>query len=169
MNKKILLFALFFINQPVFSDGSEFNASSGTLFIPMVIIGSGLIYDVKLQLNPEGLFSVLSYNTTKKNSSESAEPLLISGSGVVERNLPDDVEGSRHQKFILRLASGQTVLISHNIDLAPKINSLAAGDTVEFYGEYVWNSQGGLVHWTHHDPDGFHESGWLKHASIVYR
>ncbi|MCF7969718.1 MAG: DUF3465 domain-containing protein [Methylococcaceae bacterium] len=169
MNKKILLLALLCINQPAFSDGSEFNASSGALFIPTVIIGNQLIYDAKLQLNSEGLFSVSSYNATKEKSSESTEPLLISGSGVVEKNLPDDIDGSRHQKFILKLASGQTVLISHNIDLAPRINSLAVGNTVEFYGEYVWNSKGGLVHWTHHDPSGIHESGWLKHAGIVYR
>ena len=70
----------------------------------------------------------------------------VTGSGVVIKNLADDTSASRHQKFILRLASGQTLLIAHNIDLAPRINSLRKGDTVKFYGEYEWNAKGGVVH-----------------------
>jgi hypothetical protein len=95
--------------------------------------------------------------------------LQVEGSGVVIKILPDDTQGSRHQKFILRLSSGQTILISHNIDLAHRINSLHEGDRVEFFGEYEWNSKGGLVHWTHHDPDGLHKGGWLKHNGTTYR
>ena len=93
----------------------------------------------------------------------------VSGSGIVIRNLADDTSGSRHQKFILKLSSGQTLLISHNIDLAPRINSLHEGDTVNFYGEYEWNSKGGVVHWTHHDPGGNHVAGWLKHNGVTYQ
>ena len=95
--------------------------------------------------------------------------LQVTGSGIVIRVLPDDTKGSQHQKFILRLSSGQTLLMSHNIDLAPRINSLRKGDLVEFYGEYEWNSKGGIVHWTHHDPDGHHVSGWLKHKGTTYQ
>jgi hypothetical protein len=95
--------------------------------------------------------------------------LQVGGSGVVSRILPDDNEGDRHQKFILRLSSGQTVLIAHNIDLAPRLDSIKEGDTIEFYGEYEWNSKGGVVHWTHHDPDARHEDGWLKHNGNIYK
>lgn len=95
--------------------------------------------------------------------------LQVQGDGQVIRILPDDNEGSRHQRFILRLGSSQTLLVAHNIDLAPRINSLAVGDTVEFFGEYEWNSQGGVLHWTHHDPNGRHVDGWLKHRGQVYR
>ena len=35
--------------------------------------------------------------------------------------LPDDNKGTRHQRFILKLSSGQTLLVAHNIDLADKI------------------------------------------------
>jgi hypothetical protein len=83
--------------------------------------------------------------------------------------LSDDLDGSRHQRFILKLASGQTVLISHNMDLAPRIDSLRKGDMVEFYGEYEWNPKGGVVHWTHHDPNGRHVAGWLKHRGKTYQ
>ncbi len=95
--------------------------------------------------------------------------LQVSGEGIVIRTLPDDTKGSQHQKFVLKLSSGQTLLISHNIDVAPRINSLREGDTVEFYGEYEWNSKGGVLHWTHHDPGGRHENGWLKHKGTAYQ
>jgi hypothetical protein len=91
----------------------------------------------------------------------------VQGGGVVDRVLPDDTRGSRHQRFIVRLASGQTLLVSHNIDIAPRLAPLDAGDRVKFRGEYVWNDQGGLVHWTHHDPSGEHEAGWLKRGATV--
>jgi len=95
--------------------------------------------------------------------------LQIQGEGVVTKILPDDLEGSRHQRFLLRLSTGQTLLVAHNIDLAPRINSLRTGNTVEFYGEYEWNSKGGVIHWTHHDPGGRHISGWLKHDGKTYQ
>ncbi len=95
--------------------------------------------------------------------------LQVQGDGQVIRMLPDDNDGSRHQRFILRLGSSQTLLVAHNIDLAPRISTLAVGDTVEFYGEYEWNSQGGVLHWTHHDPNGRHADGWLRHKDQVYR
>lgn len=94
--------------------------------------------------------------------------IQISGSGKVIRILSDDNKGSRHQRFILLLSSGQTLLVAHNIDLAPKISTLQKGDVVQFFGEYEWNSKGGVIHWTHQDPDGRHISGWLKHKGLKY-
>lgn len=98
-----------------------------------------------------------------------ADQTQVQGAGVVTRLLSDDNKGSRHQRFILRLSSGQTLLVAHNIDLAPRIPGLQVGDTVEYSGEYVWNPKGGVVHWTHRDPDGRHAGGWLKHGGRVYR
>jgi hypothetical protein len=43
--------------------------------------------------------------------------LQIGGSGQVIKILPDDNKDKRHQRFILKLGSGQTLLIAHNIDL----------------------------------------------------
>lgn len=93
----------------------------------------------------------------------------LRGSGTVIKLLADDNDGSRHQRFVLRLNSGRTLLISHNIDLAPRIESLQPGDTVEFNGEYEWNAKGGLVHWTHHDPQGHHVAGWIRHRQRIYQ
>ena len=94
--------------------------------------------------------------------------IQVRGSGKVSRILSDDNKGSRHQRFILRLSSGQTLLVAHNIDLAPRINNLQNGDSVQFYGEYEWNSKGGVIHWTHHDPGSQHVGGWLKHNGRKY-
>jgi hypothetical protein len=95
--------------------------------------------------------------------------IQVSGEGEVIRVLPDDEDGDRHQKFILKLNSNQTLLISHNIDIAPRVSDLRVGDTVSFNGEYEWNSQGGVVHWTHHDPSGRHEGGWLEKGGTKYQ
>ncbi|EOG7737091.1 DUF3465 domain-containing protein, partial [Vibrio cholerae] len=94
--------------------------------------------------------------------------LQVQGFGQVSKVLPDDNDGSRHQKFILKLNSGQTLLVAHNIDLAPRIPNLKVGDSVEFYGEYEWNKKGGVLHWTHKDPQNRHAHGWLKHNWQVY-
>lgn len=95
--------------------------------------------------------------------------IQVMGAGKVEKILEDDLEGSRHQKFIVMLGSGETMLISHNIDLAPRIDSLQVGDRVDFYGEYEWNPKGGVIHWTHRDPEGRHFDGWIKHRGRTYQ
>lgn len=98
-----------------------------------------------------------------------ASGIQVQGEGTVTKILSDDNDGSRHQRFIVRLRSGQTVLIAHNIDLAPRIDALREGDRVAFNGEYEWNPQGGVVHWTHHDPQGRHVSGWVSHGGRAYQ
>jgi len=98
-----------------------------------------------------------------------ARDLQVEGRGTVIKVLPDDTEGGRHQRFIIRLASGQTLLVAHNIDIAPRVADLKAGDTVAFSGVYEWNAEGGTIHWTHHDPDGTHAPGWLRHDGATYQ
>ena len=88
--------------------------------------------------------------------------------GTVGSLLPDDNEGSRHQRFIMRMESGHTLLVVHNIDLAPRINGLKVGDRVTVKGEYEWNDRGGLIHWTHRDPRSAHDDGWIDHDSVRY-
>jgi cold shock CspA family protein len=93
----------------------------------------------------------------------------IEGEGIVSKVLPDDTEGGRHQKFIVALNSGQSILIAHNISLAKRIDSLKEGDSVAFNGEYVWNAIGRVIHWTHRDHQGSHVAGWLKHKGQLYQ
>ena len=110
-----------------------------------------------------------SSNALQTAFNEKKSGVQVQGEGVVSKLLADDNEGSRHQRFILALSSGQTILVAHNIDLAPRIATLKSGDSVAFNGVYEWNTKGGVVHWTHHDPGGRHQAGWLKHAGQTYQ
>lgn len=126
-----------------------------------------------------GFYQNASSNNTTTQSSPSTSieqafkakqsDVQIQGSGTVMKLLKDDLKGHKHQRFILKLTSNHTILIAHNIDLAPKIKTLKKNDTVEFYGEYEYNTKGGVIHWTHHDPKKRHIDGWLKHNNIIYQ
>lgn len=94
--------------------------------------------------------------------------VMVEVQGRVDAVLRDDTDGSRHQRFILRLSDGHTLLVSHNIDLAPRA-PLAVGDTVSLRGQYEWNAKGGVLHWTHHDPQGRREGGWVEVRGKRYR
>ncbi len=98
-----------------------------------------------------------------------ATDLQLTLEGRVKRVLADDREGSRHQRFIINVESGRTLLVAHNIDLAPRVKNLKAGDRVQIHGVYEWNEKGGVVHWTHHDPQGRHEGGWIRHQGRTYQ
>ena len=121
-----------------------------------------------IQFSPPNGIAISGNSSISRAFKNKKRNVQVEGEGVVIRILADDFDGSRHQRFILRLASGQTVLIAHNIDVAPKV-VLQKGDNVRFYGEYVWNEKGGTVHWTHHDPKGHHKDGWLKHNGRTYQ
>jgi hypothetical protein len=91
----------------------------------------------------------------------------IEESGLVRRLIPDDNNGARHQRFILDLRNGQTVLMAHNLDLAERV-PVGLGDRIRFRGMYEWNERGGLVHWTHHDPLGIEDGGFIRYRSKSY-
>ncbi len=91
----------------------------------------------------------------------------IEDSGYVVRLLADDRDDSRHQRFVLQLPGRQTVLIAHNIDISKRV-PVGLGDRVGFRGLYEWNDLGGLVHWTHHDPHGNEDGGWISHRRKNY-
>jgi hypothetical protein len=136
-----------------------------TLFCVVVYIGWDQLDGQNNSKSPTDQSNKKLYSTYgEHNSGDQAE-----GNGIVIKILPDDNDGSRHQRFILKLHSGQTLLIAHNTDLAPRLPSLKEGDTVAFNGEYEWNSKGGVVHWTHRDPSGRHMAGWLKHNGQTYQ
>jgi len=119
-----------------------------------------------LEPGPDGA-STSTGVTVEELAARHESGVMIDATGTVSRVLSDDQEGSRHQRFIVELPSGHTVLVSHNIDLAPRI-PLAAGDRVTVRGQYEWNDRGGVLHWTHHDPAGRHEEGWVDHKDRRY-
>ena len=113
--------------------------------------------------------SVESPSAQRADDASPANGDQFEGQGTVARILSDDNEGSRHQRFIVRQASGQTILIAHNIDLAPRVSPLNEGDSISFRGEYESNEKGGVVHWTHLDPHGQHPDGWINRDGEIFQ
>ncbi len=79
----------------------------------------------------------------------------------VYKLMKEDTRGRRHQRFLLKLSNGTTVLVAHNIDLAPRV-PLRVGDVVEIQGEYIWNERGGVLHYTHRSTSRRKPGGWIK-------
>ena len=94
----------------------------------------------------------------------------VTAQGVVTSVLTDDSGPSGvHQRFIIRLAgSTQTVLVDNNITIGQRA-PVIRGTEVLVHGEYVWNDQGGLIHFTHHDPAHTHEGGWIELSGVRYQ
>lgn len=81
--------------------------------------------------------------------------------GDVVRVLPDgNGEHGPHQRFLVRIDEGQTILVAHNLTLAGRL-PLHRGQPVEAHGEFIWSERGGVLHYTHHDPRGHHAPGWV--------
>jgi hypothetical protein len=137
--------------------------------VVVAVLAYGFIQKQGISIPGFSLWTQSTDSTLQNAYKNKQSDLQVQGEGVVTKILPDDLDGSRHQRFILMLRDGQTLLVSHNIDLAPKISNLRKGDTVGFYGEYEWNAKGGVIHWTHHAPGGHHIGGWLKHDGKMYK
>jgi hypothetical protein len=99
---------------------------------------------------------------------ERTSEVWVVGAGAVERILRDDTKPPRHQRLVARLHKGGTVMIVHNIDLAPRV-PLKRGDHIAFRGEYVWNDQGGVIHWTHRDKRDKRAGGWIVWKGQTFR
>jgi hypothetical protein len=101
---------------------------------------------------------------------EHRSTVQVSAQGEVTRVLADDSGPSGvHQRFIIRLAgSTQTVLVENNVTIGQRAPVVEAKDVL-VHGEYVWNDEGGLIHFTHHDPDRSHEGGWIEVGGVRYQ
>jgi hypothetical protein len=122
-----------------------------------------------LDLKPLSAGLALQDNAAVKQAfAQKQSNVWVQGTGEVTKLLPDDNRGARHQKFLVRISATQTLLFAHNIDLSPRIDALKVGDSIEFKGEYVFNPKGGVMHWTHRDPKGQHQGGWIKHQGNTF-
>jgi len=122
-----------------------------------------------LQLSiPTEQVSTVSNEAIEAAYAKKQSDVQVAGEGTVVKLLPDDNKGSRHQKFLVSINERQTLLFAHNIDLADRV-PLKQGDRVSFSGEYVYNPKGGILHWTHLDPQGQHEPGFIMLQSKKYQ
>lgn len=134
------------------------------LIIAFIVIGYAASYLPEQSTSPPP-----SSNTIEQSFKQQKSNVQLETTGKVVQLLPDDLEGSRHQKFLIKIAEGHTILVAHNIDLASRIDTLQIGDNITIYGEYEWNEKGGVIHWTHHDPAKRHADGWIKHLGKIYQ
>lgn len=91
------------------------------------------------------------------------------GRGHVIRIFDDSHDNGHFQLFNIRLESGESILVKHNIDIAPRIKNLHVGDAIEFYGLYERHIKRSVITSTHHDPEHQGKDGWIKHAGKVYQ
>ena len=137
------------------------------LLLIAVVVVVTLVRDYLVRTGRTDAPAPTTVTTVEEAAARQMSDVMLDAAGVVQRTLADDNEGSRHQRFILALPSGHTVLVAHNIDLAARV-PLDQGDRVSIHGQYEWNERGGVLHWTHHDPDGRHEGGWIEHRGQRY-
>jgi uncharacterized protein DUF3465 len=117
-----------------------------------------------------GCSAVVTANATVERAfAQHLSRIEVTAEGSVTRLLSDDTGPSgTHQRFIVQVkGSAQTLLIENNLDIGKRV-PLSIGDDVLVHGEYIWNDQGGLIHFTHHDPDHSHEDGWIELKDIRY-
>ena len=133
-----------------FSDGTGSTQASNGKSLPKLESGKGP--------NLENQSALLNKIRSAKEDTNSR--FWMAAEGTVIKNLKDDLKGSKHQKFLIKLASDVTLLVAHNIDLAPRA-PVQKGDRIKIKGRYEWNNRGGVLHWTHHDPKGKKEGGWI--------
>ena len=76
---------------------------------------------------------------------------------------------SPHEGFLMTLRSGcdSVVRVEVNTDLAGTF-PVARGDAVTVKGVYEYYPRGGVIHWTHHDPRGRHEAGFIEIGGKTY-
>ena len=95
----------------------------------------------------------------------------VQWSGTVT-SVPTFFRGSRtraiHEQFDVRRDDGATFRVIDNVDIAPRV-PVVPGDRITVHGELVHDAhRRPIVHWTHHDPRGRHESGWIERAGQRY-
>ena len=136
--------------------------------LPFLIVLGLLAYQYYLPNQPSTDNSITAGdNAVQQAYADHRSGQWLETSGHVGRVLNDDNEGARHQKFILELDGGHTVMVAHNIDLAERI-PVRRGAALAVRGKYEWNDRGGVIHWTHHDPDGRIQGGWIMLDNVHY-
>lgn len=118
---------------------------------------------------PSAAIAVADNAAVRRAFDRHIDQVEVTAIGTIDRVLSDQGGPSGpHERFIVRLADvAMTVLIEHNLSIAPRV-PVATGEAVEVHGEYIWNAQGGLVHFTHHDPDRSHEGGYVLYGGKRY-
>ena len=102
-------------------------------------------------------------------SQESGAEVVASGS-VIEVLSAQGGPSSNHEGFLMRLNGSCDLLVRVETDTALTGRvPLQSGEKVEVKGEYEYDLTGGVIHWTHHDPDGRHDNGYVVAGNRTYQ
>jgi len=121
------------------------------------------VYIQKAQLVP-----LLDDSAVLTAQAQHAIQVEVNVTAKVKKILREDTQGLPHQRFLIELSNGSTVLIAHDLKMAPAV-PISPGDIVSIRGEYIWNKLGGLIHWTHHSDTPKHENGWIDFMNVRYQ
>lgn len=89
-------------------------------------------------------------------------------SGHIVRLLPDDDIDGGHQRLVIDIGNGRTLLVTHNLALSDRVPA-GIGDRLYLRGRFEWNERGGLVHWTHDDPFRKEPAGYIRFRGSTFR
>jgi Protein of unknown function (DUF3465) len=102
-------------------------------------------------------------------SRDSGAELVVEG--PVVSVLPSSAGPSGvHELFVVAVSSGNTTVqlfVADNISVGSAA-PLRAGDRVRVKGELDFNDLGPVLHWTHRDPSGRHQPGFVEVGGHVY-
>lgn len=105
-------------------------------------------------------------STAARDYRDGRSDVWVAVTARVLRLLPDEQGRYQHQRFIVRCETGQTLLVVNDVSIGQRV-PVSVGNRVGVRGEFVWNSQGGLIHFTHHDPGGG-AGGWILLRGKLY-
>ncbi len=72
-----------------------------------------------------------------------------------------------HEEFSVQTSSGPVDVID-NVGIAPRI-PVKPGQPIQIRGEMVHDpGKLPIVHWTHHDPGGRHQDGFIRFRGRMY-
>lgn len=108
------------------------------------------------------------YITVEKAFHEQQSGLMVEVDGSVVRILETHADSERFQEFVIRIVSGQTVLIVNDTAKADPI-PLSVGDGVTARGEYKWTENGGTIRFTYRDSSRQRRHGWIDHQGDRYQ
>lgn len=92
----------------------------------------------------------------------------VSGHGIVAQLIGDEtVSGERHQRMVVNVDGRLDLIVRHSTEQSERI-PVAQGDTVAFQGRYEWSGRGGVVGFTHHDPEQPGDGGWIRYQGTTY-
>jgi hypothetical protein len=121
-----------------------------------------------------GLVSVSSFAATSVPTLEKALQSQVRVDFIEAQNLqvtdllPDDTNGSPHQKFVVKVTQNSLVTIISNLDMCPHV-PVRKGDLVAVGGQFIPTGRNaGIIHWTHRDPKHKRTDGYIQLGSQTY-